>query len=164
MGERRVAVAIAAVFSALALLLAACGSGDGSTETSGSLSKADFVRQAEAACKKAKDEIVGKNFAQIRKLAKDPKAREDFEYKLVKTTVIPALEHEVEQVKALGAPPGEAARVEKMLVLTEGAIEEAKTEPETYVSGDDYRFGSEHFGDAHKQALAYGIDNCPMSE
>jgi len=155
---------IAAACILLALILPGCGDEAATGETDGALSKADFVRKAEAACKKAKEEIVGRNFAQIRKLAKDPKAREDFEYELVETAVVPALEHEVEQVKALGTPPGNAAQIEQMLKLTEGAIDEAKTEPETYVAGDAYRYGSEHFGDAHKQALAYGIENCPVSE
>jgi len=161
MGER--GVAAVCVF-ALALLLAGCGSGGSSTGTDAGLTKADFIRQAETICKRAKNKIIQQNFAQIRKLADDPKAREDFEYKVVETSVIPALEHEVEQLEALGAAPGNPAQVEQMLKLIEGALAEAKTEPETYVSGADYRWGSEHYGKARRLALAYGIENCPMSE
>ncbi len=160
MGERGVA---AVCVCALALLLAGCGSGS-STETDAGLTKADFIRRAETICKRAKDEIIQQNFAQIRKLADHPKAREDFEYEVVETTVIPALEHEVEQLEALGAAPGNPAQIEQMLKLVEGALAEAKAEPETYVSGDDYRYGSEHYGKARRLALAYGIENCPMSE
>jgi hypothetical protein len=159
MGERGVAVVCVC---ALALLLAACGSGGSSSETDAGLPRAAYVHQADAICKQAKNEIVNGNFGQIRKLADDPKAREDFEYEIVETAVIPALEHEVDQLEALGTPPGNAAQVEQMLKLVEGAIAEAKTEPETYVSGDDYRYGSEHFGKARRLALAYGIDNCPI--
>jgi hypothetical protein len=147
----------------LTLLLLGCGSGDGSSSTAGGLTQAEFVGQAEAICKKAKNAIVQKNFAEIRKLASDPKAREDLEYKLVDSAVIPALEGEVEQLKALGAPAGDDGQVDQMLKLIEGAIAEAKTEPETYVAGDDYRWGSEHFGKARRLALAMGVKNCPMS-
>ncbi len=155
---------LAATCILLALILPGCGDEAATGETDGALSKAEFVRQADAICTKARNEIIQKNVGQIRKLADDPKAREDFEYKLVETAVIPALEHEVAQVKALGTPPGNAAPIEQMLKLTEGAIDEAKSEPETYVSGDDYRWGNEHFGAAHKLALAYGMENCPISE
>lgn len=160
MGERGIA---AVCICALALLLTGCGS-DSSSETAAGLRKAEFVERAEAVCKKAKNEIIQKNFAQIRKLADDPKAREKFEYEVVEETVVPALEHEVEQLEALGAAPGNSAQIEQMLKLVEGAIAEAKTEPETYVSGADYRWGSEHYGKAHRLAVAYGIENCPMDE
>jgi hypothetical protein len=157
-------VAAIIFFGALALLLPGCGSGDEGSATASGLTKAEFASQADAVCKKAQDEIVKKNFAQVRKLASNPKAREALEFKLVKTSVIPALEHEVEQLEALGEAPDENAQIEQMLKLIEGAIAEAKSEPETYVAGDSYRWGSEHFGKAHRLAVAYGIKNCPMAE
>lgn len=163
MGNNRVAAAVVC-FGAMMLLLLGCGSGDGSSSTDDGLTKADFAGQADTICKQAKDDIVTKNVAQIRKLANDPKAREALEYKLVETAVVPSLEREVEQLKALGAPAGDDGQIGKMLKLIEGAIAEAKTEPETYVAGDDYRWGSEHFGKAHRLAVAYGIKNCPMAE
>jgi len=162
-GNNRVAAAVFC-FGAMTLLLLGCGSGDGSSSTGGSLTRDEFAGQADAICKQAKDDIVKKNFAQIRKAASNPKAREALEYKLVETAVVPSLEREVEQLKALGAPSGDDGQIEKMLKLIEGAIAEAKSEPETYVAGDSYRWGSEHFGRAHRIAVAYGIKNCPMAE
>jgi len=145
-------------------LLSGCGGGDEAAETSDTLSKAAFVKQANAICKKTKDEVTTGTVSEVRKLAKNPEAREDLEFKIVSSVLVPSLEHQVQQLKALGTPPGDAGQIEKMLKLVEGAVAEAKTEPETYVSGDDYRWGSEHFGKAHKLALEYGIENCPVSE
>jgi len=164
-GNNRVVAAVVC-FGALTLLLLGCGSGngDGSSSGSGGLSKAEFATKADAICKKAKDGIVQKNFARIRKVASNPKAREALEYELVKTAVVPGLEGEVEQLEALGAPSGDDGQIDQMLKLIEGAIAEAKAEPETYVAGDSYRWGSEHFGKAHRIAVAYGIKNCPMAE
>jgi hypothetical protein len=151
------------VMGALLALISGCGSGKEAAETSAALSKAAFAKQASQVCEETKDRFV-ENFAQVRKLADEPKAREDFEYKLVKTTIAPALEDEVEQLRSLGAPAGSAAEVDQMLKLIEGAVAEAETEPETYVAGDDYKWGSEHFGKAHRLALALGAGSCPAGE
>ena len=161
MGSKGVVVFV--VTAALTGLLTGCGSGEEAAETSAALSKAAFARKASEVCEEAKDRII-KNFAQVRKLADQPKAREEFEYKLVKATMAPALEDEVEQLRSLGAPQGSAAEVDQMLELIEGAVAEAKTEPETYVAGDDYKWGSEHFGKAHRLAVALGADSCPAGE
>lgn|GEM_PF-1231580 len=163
MGNNRVAAAVLC-FGAMTLLLLGCGSGGGSGSTGDSPTKAQFASQADAICKQAKEKIVDTNIARIRKAASDPKAREALEYKLVETVVAPALEGEVEQLRALGAPAGDNGRMERMLKLIEGAIAEAKSEPESYVAGDTYRSGSEHFGKAHRLALSYGIHNCPVTE
>jgi hypothetical protein len=158
-GIKGVVVVVVAVVAALS----GCGSGEEAAETSAALSKAAFAKRASTVCEEAQDRIV-KNFAQVRKLADEPKAREDFEYKLVKETVAPALEDEAEQLGSLGAPAGSAAEVDQMVKLIEGAAAEAKTEPETYVAGDDYKWGSEHFGKAHRLAVALGADVCPAGE
>jgi hypothetical protein len=155
-GKRGVAVAVLL----LGLALPGCGGGGSPDETTAALTKAAFVRQADAICQGTREEIV-KEFSKIQKLADDPQAREELEYKLISSLLIPSLEHEVEQLRALGAPPG-GAQIERMLKLIEGAIAEAKTEPETYVAGDSYRNGSVHFGKAQRLARDYGIEGCPV--
>jgi hypothetical protein len=154
---------VAVIVIAVVASLSGCGSGEEAAETSDALSKAAFATRASEICEEARDRFV-ENFAQVRKLADEPKAREEFEYKLVKGTIAPALEDEVEKLRSLGAPAGSAAEVDQMLKLIEGAVAEAKTEPETYVSGDDYKWGSEHFGKAHRLAIALGAGNCPVGE
>lgn len=162
MGSKGV-VAVVAI-AALAGLMSGCGGGDEAAETTSALTKAAFSQRANAICEDAKKQIVEENFAQIRKLADEPKAREELEFKIVETTMVPSLEHEVEQLRSLGAPQGGDAEFEKMLKLIEGAVAEAETEPETYVAGDDYKWGSEHFGKAHRLAVALGADSCPAGE
>ena len=162
MGSKGVVVFV--VTAALMGLLVGCDSGDQASETTEALSKAAYVKQANAICEKTKDEITTGTVSEVRKLANDPEAREDLEFKIVSSVLVPSLEHQVEQLKALGTPPGDSGEIEQMLKLVEGAVAEAKSEPETYVSGDNYKWGSEHFGEAHRLALKYGIDNCPVSE
>ncbi len=119
-------------FAAVGILLAlflvsGCGEDSATGEGATGLSKAAFIRKADAICQQAQTEIARKNIAQIRKLASDPKAREKLEYKLVETSLVPVLEGEVAQLQALGTPPGDAAQIAQMLKLIEGAVAEAKS-------------------------------------
>lgn len=147
-----VALAIAVV------AVVGCGGDDSSTETAASPTKAAFVREADAVCRKAQEEIIkGASKVPIEDV---PQARKEAEFKMVSTLLIPTLEEEVDRLRALGAPAGDEAEIERMLELTEGAIDEAKTEPETYVQGEDYVNGSEHYGEANRLARGYGMKNC----
>jgi hypothetical protein len=146
---------MAAVMIAVA---AGCGSNDAPTETTPSLSKAAFVQQADAICRNARDEII-KAIAKIPRHG-EPRVREKIERGLISSVLIPALEEEVDRLRALGAPAGDAAAIEQILKLAEGAIDEAKTEPESYVGGEEYRSGSEHYGRANQLARRYGMKDC----
>ena len=145
---------------ALALVVVAtgCGGDDSSSGTAASLSKAAFVREADAICRENREKVI-KAAAKI-PLQKKPEAREEVERKLISSLLIPGLEEVVDRIRDLGPPPGGEEQIERILALTEDAIEEAETEPETYVAGEKYRNGSVHFGEANRLARSYGMKNC----
>jgi hypothetical protein len=143
---------------ALVVLAAGCGSDDSSTETTAALSKAAFVREADAICRENREKII-KAAAKI-PLQEKPEAREAVERKLISSLLIPGLEEVVDRIRDLGPPPSGEAQIERILVLTENAIEEAETEPETYVAGENYRDGSVRFGEANRLARGYGMKSC----
>jgi hypothetical protein len=148
---------------ASAALVAGCGGGGEETaEATPTPTKAEFIRKADSICKNAREKIVNVSLPQLSTLDNEPKASEELEYKLIATLLVPTLEKELADLRALGAPAGDEAKIEKILQLFEGAVEEAQTEPESYVQGDSYKEGVEHYGTAYKLALKYGMKECPM--
>jgi hypothetical protein len=148
---------------ALAILAVGCGGDSDETETEATaITKAAFIRKADRICRLSREKFVEVGFAKAKKLADKPKAREALEFELIETLFVPTLENEIEELRALGAPPGDEAKIEKILELTEDTLEEAKTEPETFVAGEDYKEGFEHYGDAYKLARKSGMTECPL--
>jgi hypothetical protein len=146
-----------------AVLIAGCGGGGEETaEATPTPTKAEFIRKADSLCKEAREKIVNRTLPQLAKLDNEPKAAEELESRLVPSLLVPTLEDEAAALQALGAPAGDEAKIEKILELFEGAIEEARTEPETYIQGDSYKEGTEHYGKAYELALEYGMKECPM--
>lgn len=147
----------------LALLGVGCGSSDdtGDTPTS-TLSKAEFIKRADAICKRTREEVVYPAAERVLSLPPGSPARRKLELKLVSSAFVPGLEKLLAELGELGAPAGDEAEIERIIELTEPALEEARTEPETYVAGKDYRFGEEHYGKAYQAAQDYGMKECPM--
>ncbi len=154
------AVALVALAVLGATLIAGCGDGDETADETVTLTKAEFIRQADAICRNTREAIIEGSVPEIEKVAGTPEMRQ-VELKLISSLLVPTVEKEVEDIRALGAPAGDEAKIEKILKLTEEAIAEAKTEPLTYTQGAGYKQGAEHFGEAYKLSLKYGMKECP---
>jgi hypothetical protein len=145
-----------------AVLVAGCGSGGDDTATATATpTKAVFIRKADVICRNAREAIINGSIPKLEAVAGTPKAQ-PVEFELISSLLIPTLEEEVEDLRALGTPAGDETKIEKILQLTEHAIAEAKTEPETYTQGSTYKQGSEHYGKAYQLSLNYGMKECPM--
>lgn len=143
---------IAAVL-ALGLITGGCG-GDSSTA---SITKAVFIKKADAACEKGNRRLQA-DFATYLKSGKAAKASEPTEAdysELVATVVAPNLEQEIEEIRALGAPSGDEEQVEAILEAREESIEKAEANPEL-MSGN----GDELFTKPRKLAREYGLKVC----
>jgi hypothetical protein len=128
-----VAATVAALF-----LAAGCGSSsngsssDEVTVQTGSLSKAEFVKKADAICKAARTEFLAKytSFFKAHEAefgnAQDQKALLG---ELVETLLVPNIEGQVKQIGELGAPKAYAPEVASFLDALQKRLEEASDDP-----------------------------------
>jgi major membrane immunogen (membrane-anchored lipoprotein) len=145
-------IALFAAVLAVALVVVGCGSSDSSTA---SITKAEFIKQADADCKKGEEEIQ-KDLAVYLKEHKDlEKPTEDDYSELVEAVLVPAAEQEIDDIRALGIPSGDEDQVEAMLDAREASIEKAQEEPKAVVQN-----GGSVFGEASKLAKEYGLKDC----
>jgi hypothetical protein len=141
----------------VALILAGCGGGgDSSTSAStGSISKAAFIKQADAVCQKGTERmqraILG--FLKQHKDVKRPnKAQSE---KLVGSAIVPSVRTEIEELKALDVPEGDEERVEAIIGALEEGLETAEGNPEAVVGSSDAVFGI-----SGRLAGEYGAEVC----
>jgi hypothetical protein len=147
-------IALLAGVVAAALAVAGCGSG-GDEVTASSLTKAEFIKKADAACKKSEDQIQA-DFAAYAKKHKDITKPTEADYaELIDVVLVPNVEQEVEDIRSLGAPSGDEDQVEAMLDALDEGIERAEDEPKVLISNS-----TKIFGKASKLAEDYGLKIC----
>jgi type IV pilus biogenesis protein CpaD/CtpE len=147
-GLRRVAICVA-------LVLAGCGD-DGetttTTTTSAPLTKAEFLRQADQICLSGDSQIEAAA-DDLATAGGEPSAAEV--RRIALRIVIPGLEAEVRAIRALGAPAGDEAAVERILSATERGITQIEADPEAVIEGPP-----PGLREAGRLARRYGSDQC----
>jgi hypothetical protein len=138
---------------------ASSGSGGSSGETgtpSGGLSKSEFVRQANAICEKRKKQSLAKMAAYVKehKSGSEP-ANPALIVEAVKAVFLPGVQTQVDEIRALGAPPGDEAKVEAFLAALEEGVEDA-----TEASGAPGAAFGQSFKRSAELAREYGLDGC----
>lgn len=157
MGGGRSARWMAALAVLGLLVLSGCGSGGGESTSTGTLSKAQFLKKANAICAKG-TEVFGKGDAAFWKRHGGPSsnANEAMVNKLQLTVLVPVRKSELRQIRALGLPRGDEQRVEAMLAAWEEGIEKGEEEPQTLDAG-----GTEFaFHKAYVTGIKYGLVKC----
>jgi hypothetical protein len=157
-GERRARRSLgglffAAMLSIAALDLAACGGGakakTATADTSApAITKSEFVRRANAICAKGNAE----NKAAGAKLGSEPAEAQVVAF--VRETEVPSVQAQINALKALGAPPGDSAKVSKMLTLAQAAVDAVKAQPTIVTSGANV------FARFAQVAHPYGLISC----
>jgi hypothetical protein len=138
----------------LGLVLSACGGGGSSTAT---ISKAEFLKQGNAICKNGNKQIEAAAEQQFPKGRGRPSQAE--QVKFATQMVISNIQHQIDAIKALGAPEGDEATVETITSEAQSALDEAKKDP-TVLTGN----GPGPFAKANKFANSYGLTACGSSE
>jgi hypothetical protein len=150
---------ILAAIVAAALVAGGCGGSDslGSsgeiTVETGSLTKAEFIKRADAMCRDTRIQAMRK----FRALAEDlqsvrpPAASE----KIVDTVLVPVYEELIDQVSALGAPKGDEQEVAGFLNTLQRNLDLAEKEPAKALGSP--------FKGAAEQAEKYGLIGCAGS-
>lgn len=135
----------ASVMAIMALVfVAGCGGGDDN-----SLTKAEFIQQGDAVCRKAEET---KNKALEKAFAEENKGSEkEIQEKLVTDVALPPVAAMADELSELG-PPDEQA--EAVVSAYEEIVAEIEAKPETAFSTE------EPFGKANKLAKQYGFKAC----
>jgi hypothetical protein len=118
---------------ALVLLAGGCGGGSGEiTVQTGSLSKAEFIKQADAICTAARTEFIAKytSFVRANKSAfENGKHESALMYEALESIVTPNYEGEIEKISTLGAPGDYAPKVASFLNSVQKRLDEVHERP-----------------------------------
>jgi hypothetical protein len=140
------------VLLGVGLIIAGCGGDD---SNAGSISKAEFVKKAEAVCKKGNKRMEGalagflhenKNIQNASKVAYE---------ELLEKIVLPSLKRELREIRAIGVPSDGEERVEAMVAALEEGVETAEEDPRLAVTSSDAVFGI-----SSRLARELGLDVC----
>jgi hypothetical protein len=148
--------AFVAAATVIALVVAGCGgSGDSSNTTTGSISKAAFIKKADAVCQKGTERMQRAIlvFLKQHKDVKRPNKAQSEE--LVGTAIVPSVKTEVKELKALDVPEGDEEHVDAIISALEEGLETAEANPEAVVASSDAVFGI-----SGRLAGEYGAEVC----
>jgi malonyl CoA-acyl carrier protein transacylase len=138
---------------AVAAIAAGCGGGDSSAE---SLTKAEFVKKANAICARLSGESQAELLAYINKNVKgsgNKALTKGQEEELVESLVVPSVNKQIEELDALGAPEGDEEQIDAFIEELESTVEEAEEETVGFTE-------ERPFAEAEKLAREYGISEC----
>jgi len=154
----RFLVLIAAV-AAVALVAAGCGGDDSTTDSTASLTKAEFLKQGNAICA-AGNKTLDRGFEQFAKenkdsnLSKNKKPSEAELEEISEAVLIPGISKQVEELRGLGAPEGDEGEVDELLSNAEEALEEVEEDPSALSEENGA------FAEVNKEAREYGLTVC----
>lgn len=146
--RRKIAIFVLSSF-ALVLLLAGCGGG------SGSIDKAAFVEQATSICQEVSGQLAAEFQAFGKKEANSSSTAAT--NKLVTQVLVPNLETELEEIRALGVPSESKRQVEAFFDAMRKMIKSADTNPE------DFATGTGQYESAELAGRQFGLSECPIS-
>ncbi len=153
---------IAAIAGALIVALAVAGCGDSDSDNGGggggetvTLTKVEFIKQADAICEKGNEAIEDG----ADKFAKDndvdiEKPTDEQKEEVIVEVVAPELRQQGEEIGELGAPEGDEEKVEAIVTSLEGAADELESEPANLYEGKN------PLDEASKLAGEYGFKVC----
>lgn len=154
-----------AILVGAALIVAGCG-GDGSggatagegvaasVTTSDELTRAELILEADRICTQT-DKTQEAELKAFLKDHPNSQSTPKGQAKLVREAGLPPLREELQELAALGAPPGEEKQVEAVLKALETAIEKSEDDPASLLKDEDNLFGK-----VGELAANYGFGAC----
>jgi hypothetical protein len=149
-------IALLAALTTIALLVAGCGSSDDrTTDSAGDAAaptKAEFIKEANAICTSGNKEIENgfEELAEEEGFSEKKPPSEEFQEEAIETVVIPGVQSQLDEIRALGFPDDEA---EAIVDSAEEDLEEAEDDPKTLGETDAFK-------ETNKEARAYGLSVC----
>jgi hypothetical protein len=142
--------------AATAAILAGCGSSD--DETTSSLTKAQFIAQADAICKKGNAEIDSEveAFQEENGLGENDEPSKAQQAEVSETILVPNVENQAEEIRDLAAPSADEDEISTMLDSLEEGVEEVEANPQAPFESKQ----PNPFGPANRIAKEYGLKVC----
>jgi len=143
----------------MVLVLGGCGSGSG-TESTTSLTKAQFLKKGNAICVKGGEEI-NKAYARFSRehVAGGKTPSQALLDEAAAEIVLPVRRREVRLLRTLGVPSGQEQYVDTMLTAWEEGIEKGEEDPRSLrLAGPEYAFYK-----SYSMGNDYGLEKCWLS-
>ena len=144
-------IALLAGVMAIAIVAAGCGGSD-----SDSLSKAEYIKQGDALCKKGSGEIEKEveTYARENNISLKSEPSEEQLEAISEDVVIPAVQSQLDGLKDLGTPSEDEAKSNEVLDALEAGIEKGEEDPGAFVEGKGT------LGKANELAEEFGFKVC----
>jgi hypothetical protein len=143
---------------ALGLLVAGCGGGGSDSAGAQEIDKATFVKRADAICEQASGKLSAEALALTQSESAKPNyEREKLQVHLVNRILIPGLDAELEELRALGMPSEGKQEVQAFFKAVQGVANTAEADPGAFAEG----VGG--YESAELAGRKYGITACPIS-
>lgn len=164
MSTRLAAPLVPALAIAIAALASGCGSeGEGDSATARpsaekELTRAAYLRKANAGCRRERQGLE-REVSRFLRLQRGRKPPRELYADLAQLVILPAIESEMEAVRALGAPPGppsEERKVDRLLYAEEIALNELALTDEVASRKAIER----KFTRSGRRLAAYGLPDC----
>ena len=143
----RIPVLLLGSVLAVGLIAAGCGGGDDDSDTTTSLTKAEWIAKADAICQQGNQEINQAAQQQFGSQKPTTAAVQQF----ATGTALPNTQTQVDKIRALGAPSGDEDHVNEILDTVQADIDKAKS------AGD---IEDSTFADGNALAKQYGLKVC----
>jgi hypothetical protein len=147
-------IALLAALAAISMIAVGCGGSD-STDSS-SITKAQFIKQADAICEKGNEENEAEfeEFAEEKNLSENKEPTKAQQEEAITDIVAPGVQKQIEEIDALGAPEGDEKQVEAIVTSVEEGVEEIEEDPSSLIKGEN------PLGKGSKLAKEYGLKAC----
>jgi uncharacterized protein with von Willebrand factor type A (vWA) domain len=149
-------IAVLAAAAAILVIVAGCGGGSDSSSDSSSVTKAQFIKQANAICEKGTEENEAEfeEFAEEKGLSEKEEPTKAQQEEAITEIVAPGVQKQIEEIDALGAPEGDEKQVEAIVTSVEEGVEEIEENPSSLIKGEN------PLGRGSKLAKEYGLKAC----
>jgi hypothetical protein len=154
-------IALLAALGAIALIAAGCGSDSSTTDSTASLTKAEFLKQGNAICAAGNKEINSefeKFFEENEFSKKNQPTQADFE-EGAEEIVIPSVRKQIDELEELEAPEGEEEKYEALFENAEAQLEKGEEDPSLLTDENN-----DLFAGVNKEAKALGLGSCAEEE
>jgi hypothetical protein len=155
----------------IAVVAAGCGDGDstagspdsqsdggsgGGTVSESSLSKAEYIKKAGAACRREREDLVGEASIYFAKHPSKGKQQGAVVADMARAVMVPTIEAEMAIVRETGAPKGDGKQIEEILRAEQEAVDEVKEQDEV----QSIQAVLDYFGAVNNKYRDYGFTSC----